>query len=542
MNTTNPNRIALITDDMAKAELIGDAHESIGEHAARFPAAAVFSGMQVTTYTSTDKAHAKIFGVKAASAVLGLIVLDAMVRKERDGLPAGNGGAAIELLDWLADNLPHVPVIVLTSRRVDGLDLRLRKRRNIVSLSLAENDFNAAFSRALDLAVNGPKPSRQRIGIVVGDFAAHFYRMDGSDVRDEEDYEYRNLPDLEHLLTRIQGYSPSSNAATGRDWQADFREFGNDVYNAFITGTIGHHIVKLFETEMPDGTPVDIRFDINVSLDERARLFEMPFELARPPGQYDNFLCTSVPMARRIHFSQAAEKCGPFQPNLEPKRHDRPLRVLFINASFKGGAEVKPENGGPVQWVPGFDELKNTADELTAVKAFATTKWKHALERVTVVTPKPNQTCDDLREKISLLVKSKPFDILHFAGHSITLDNNGGTFLILPDGEGRGKGVSIREVADWVGKAGIRVVLLSSCSGSSLRTAIEVMRNKAQAVLGFRWTVDDGACVEYFRQFYRSYLIDNKSISEAYYGACRGVRNSNHGLPIWASAVAIVND
>jgi CHAT domain-containing protein len=139
-------------------------------------------------------------------------------------------------------------------------------------------------------------------------------------------------------------------------------------------------------------------------------------------------------------------------------------------------------------------------------------------------------------------VSNEKFDILHFSGHSITLPDNGGTFLIFPDKSGVGRGVSMRVVADWVREAGIRMVLLSSCSSSSLRTAIELMRTKADAVIGFRWDVNDHACVEYFENFYRMYVKQRKSIAEAYCGACRKVRMSSHGLPIWASAIAVVKD
>jgi len=540
---TSVKRIALITNDIANVELINDAREYISERASLFPAAAGFADMLVTPYSSTDKAHSKLFAETQALATLGLIVLDGMVRKESAGGAPGDGLAAMALLDWLTANLPAVPVIVLISERVEGLDLRLVKRRNIVPLNLAEGDFNAAFAKALELAVNSAKPSRRRLTVEVGDFIARYYTMEGSDVRETGTYEYKNLPDLHHLLDRINGYSPMSNGRASDDWQADFREFGDEVFNTFIDGTIGPHIMGHFQDDGVNRSPVDLRFEIDVGKDEKAQLFGLPFELAKPPENYDNFLCTCVPMARRIHFIQGPEEKKPHPPNLPPKRHERPLRVLFINASFKGSAVVEHEwRTGESVPIPGLNELTNTAAELEAVKEFSSKKWKNALERVTVVGGKPNQTADKLLDQMRELVESQKFDILHFAGHSVTLEDDGGTFLIFPDKSGVGQGVSMRVVANWVSAANIRMVLLSSCSGSSLRTAIEVMRKGAEAVLGFRWDVNDRACVEYFRHFYRLYLTRNKSIAEAYCGACHEVQSSMHGLPIWASAIAVVKD
>ncbi|SOE96051.1 hypothetical protein SAMN05414139_08974 [Burkholderia sp. D7] len=110
---TSVKRIALITNDIANVELINDAREYISEQASRFPAAVGFADMQVTPYSSTDKAHAKLFADTQALATLGLIVLDGMVRKESAGGAPGDGVAAMTLLDWLTDNLPALPVIVL---------------------------------------------------------------------------------------------------------------------------------------------------------------------------------------------------------------------------------------------------------------------------------------------------------------------------------------------------------------------------------------------------------------------------------------------
>ncbi|CAH2799467.1 MAG: hypothetical protein CBARDMAM_4049 [uncultured Caballeronia sp.] len=57
----------------------------------------------------------------------------------------------------------------------------------------------------------------------------------------------------------------------------------------------------------------------------------------------------------------------------------------------------------------------------------------------------------------------------------------------------------MRVVANWVSAANIRMVLLSSCSGLSLRTAIEVMRKGADAWLahmGFRYRGRQGLSVK----------------------------------------------
>ena len=152
-------------------------------------------------------------------------------------------------------------------------------------------------------------------------------------------------------------------------------------------------------------------------------------------------------------------------------------------------------------------------------------------------------SAEKLLRELEDQVTTGDFDIVHFAGHSVTLDGGGGTFLILPGKSGEGIAVSVREIAEWIRQGGCNLVfVLSSCSGSSLRTAIETMRAGAKAALGFRWDVNDRACVEYFRRFYTEYLGNKKTIPEAYCEACRRISVSQRGVPIWASAVAVVRD
>lgn len=541
-------RIALIADD-ATTELIEDALCAIDDTAARFPAAGAFAGMEVLKYASTDRAGKKLFGDEEACASLGLVVLDGMVRKESSGGAPGDGSAAVSLLDWLTDRLPAVPVVVLMSSAVEGLDTRLLKRRNIASLNIREDDLNAAFARTLDRLMNDTKPSKRRVTVEVGEYEAHYYLDDDTDVSAKRSYPYRNRSELQFLLDRTNSYSPMSGGLPLPDWQEYFGQLGEEIFDSFIQGTIGPYIVRHFQDNDDDNTPpepVELRIDIEVGNDETARLFGLPFELAKPPEYLDRFLCTRVPMARRIRFPRRAPSSvrTPANANRTTAPEKPALRMLFINASFKGDAVVLHEVTGAPTPLKQLTELLNTPDELDVVESFASNDEDYALQEVKVMAPLPLETARRFVKRIERLLEVQKFDILHFSGHSCSLPDNGGTFLIFPDRSrgGVGMGVSMRVIGQWVASADIRMVVLSSCSGSSLRSAIEVMKTRAESVIGFRWDVNDHACVDYFDSFYRLYLKDRKSIAEAYCGACRQVGLSNRGLPIWVSAVAVVKN
>ena len=585
---TDPTHIALVTDDLAKVELIEDALESIARWNEKYNGVGGFGQLKMTRYSSAKRADTKLFSVPAERAALQLVLLDGTVRKENTGGTLSNNVAAMALLDWLTDNMPAVPVIVLASNRVEGLDLRInrRERSNIRTLDIAEADFDAEFARVLHGVLPGTKAARTRVALRVREFSARRYTLNGTDLIKGPLYEYRNLSELRELLNSANEFSPMANGKVEEKWPERFGKLGDDVYSSLIRGTIGEHIAGLYRQKkereenrarLDGGTDTgpssELRFDFAVKENETSLLYALPFELVRPTADEGNFLCTRVPMARRIHFVKTRrhhvtqddgdaveviqqhteddedEEDDPdsLQSLLadEPVRPKRPLRVLFINASFAGGTVIDPDKPGDKVQINGLHELANTPDELKAVRSFASKKKDGSpplLEPVTVVNSAAYKTARKFQERIEYLVKKYSFDILHFSGHSTTLSKDRGTFFILPDTSGVGKAVSVRVLAEWVQAAGVRLVLLSSCSGSSLRTTIEIMRTNAEAVLGFRYDVNDYACVEYFKHFYHLYLEEHKTVPEAYCGACSGARSATIALPIWASAIAVVKN
>ncbi|MEJ0002974.1 MAG: CHAT domain-containing protein [Pararobbsia sp.] len=531
--------IALITDDNGTAELIDTAHGNLIEQTGRYSEAARFVESHLTRWASAATAESKLSAMDEGENP-ALIILDIMVRRETLGGNPGNGMAGIALLDWLRDRKPGVPVIVLGAQGVDGLEARLLERSHITSLSIGNGDINEAFAQALSsLTIRTPSTHR-RITVEVGHFDARYSIMDGYQEFKSGCHPYPNEALLEELGRKTDAFNPA-----GPLWQETVRELGDAVFSSVIAGTIGPHILTLLRQRAPavsqSSSSVDLRFEIFVPRNEAAKFFGVPFELAKPPEDIDNYLCTRVPMARRMRFEDIQDEgrasvTEPWPPN-------RRMRMLFINASFEGTAIAEHETTGD-QILLKVGKLENTAAELKTVKQFATIEGGDVLEPPTVLGGASNRTsAERLLRQFEDQVSKGNFDIVHFAGHSVTLDNGGGTFLILPGKSGEGVAVSVREVAEWIRQGGSRpVFVLSSCSGSSLRTAIETMRSGAKGAIGFRWDVNDRACVEYFRRFYTEYLLNKKTLPEAYCEACRRSSLSQRGVPIWASAVAVVRD
>lgn len=544
--------IALITDDDAIAELIHDAHSALDQHISLFPGVGRFAGMTLRTYWSVDRAAAACLDEPARSAI-GLIVLDAAVRARRDMTRAPRGSAeATALLDRLALALPDVPILVLRSTGIDAHGPRQfnREKRKVRELDLATSDFAFAFAKVLHNTCRFSS-APLRFTLRVGEYAARYSLTQGEDEWSRGEYVYPNQAAILSLLRQVSHYTPFADGRVTPDWQSQFAYFGEEIFELFISKTIGERIVQDYYRDRhgsADSVSIELRFDFEVDARGQSALFDVPFELAIPQGYDSAPLCARVPMARRIRFPERAPDDVDEDGNDSPDSatasgsKKRPMRMLFVDARFNGSVELVDERTGERKIIAGLGTLARTPYELQAFKAFAGHKRMRSLESVTHVrATSRKESAAQFEHRLESLVRSNRFDILHFSGISIELPGDGGAFLVLPDKNGKGQGISVRQVAKWVSDAGIRIVTFSSCSGSFWRTSIDVLYGGAEAVLGLR-NVDDRLAAEYLRMFYSMYLEGDKSLAEAYCGACSGMRISAFGSPIWASAILVVKD
>jgi CHAT domain-containing protein len=181
--------------------------------------------------------------------------------------------------------------------------------------------------------------------------------------------------------------------------------------------------------------------------------------------------------------------------------------------------------------------------ELKILQECVRSQCSRAVDVLTVIgDEKPHLFGDALRKALEAQLVDGHFDIFHFAGHSISFGPNKGTYLIFPGEHGTADAVPIERIADWVSRGGCHLIVLSSCEGASVLTAMEAMRCGAEGVIGFRWIVDDQLCVNYFKRFYESYLKEGHSYSVSFRDACNEVSEEVNKLPTWASAVAVLRD
>ncbi|CAB3770088.1 CHAT domain-containing protein [Paraburkholderia humisilvae] len=545
MTPTDSGRktILLVSEDDEKEALfIG--HVELLDDAVKddFPEALQFSGAKITRKSYADRARDALNPSLAAAIRPVLIILDAQVREYRDQGPQLDDKPAIDFLLWLDTTLPDVPVLVVAPEPGEVIQRRVLGRRNTSLLCIGERKASGqgdvmAFAEALaGLALSGAT-KRRRYTIDVGLNSAR-YRVfnDRYQVISSSEIAYNDDSAIDEILEGIEQQRAPFDVRAN---QSLLRSWGKHLFNLLIKDTVGTHLVERLRmmpvaAEEPR-TEVDLRFEIDLRVPEREKLFNLPLELV---NYNRSFLCSRVPTARNIRFTLTGD--------LSTDKTVRPLadscQVLFVKSKVSKTNVVKDEAGNRIRGME-FSKLENVDRELDTLTHYMTPEGKRRVQALTVIGDEnPPLSGLALRDRLRDTIVEGEFDVVHFAGHSMNTGAHGGTYLILPGAPGEALAVKMASVARWLSEGGCHLMVLSSCEGASAVTAMETMKGGIGAVVGFRWNVDDDLCAEYFARFYRSYFWHGCTISESFRDACDEAVSTVDLMPTWASAVAVLKD
>ncbi|MDR5760981.1 CHAT domain-containing protein [Caballeronia sp. LZ035] len=503
--------------------------------------------------SSTNAAEEDLKGVSEARPAPLLIIVDGTVNFEAGTTDSGLGVAASHFLNWLETAAPMIPVMVLSSTMIEKLELAVLSRRNVVLFSTRPDlahDASSEFRDALENLVSGKRRVKRRITIDVGqDSATYRFKTEyGEFCTDAKPY--INKQHIPFLIQSVGAFNPYRGGDLQPDWKSTLNLIGYQLFDVLINDSIGPHIAAMLKTMPPPAAKpmtdmqqvaVELRFEINGDHPDDTKLFVLPFELASPNlDSAETFLCTLVPMARRVRLAQIYRR--------EPHKfylQGRAPRVLFVRANAQGNVKFVYDTTGERTEEQYLAPLKNIDDELDLLKHIAKGSKYKLLKRPIVVGGPNARTGLELAKAIRHLLETGRFEILHFSGHSTRLED-GSTYLVLPGENKTAYTISATELGKWVQAGGCELVVLSSCRGASVQTAIQTIRGGAKAVLGFRWDVDAAGCKRFFDRFYEVYLRDihseSHSIGEAYRDACQNAKAAFSGMPLWASAVAVENE
>ncbi|MGA7777630.1 MAG: CHAT domain-containing protein [Paraburkholderia sp.] len=551
MKTPVERPILILCGDEETYPIIRKSLNSLKSAKRRYPELSYFLNRHDEMRIGNVEAAKKALNPKAADLVIPVVViLDALVLHS-DTPEASETDAAVSFMKWLDTWHPNIPVLVVAVHSTEEIERRVLARRNAslwrLNITADQNILAEALAGIAPSNRKGPPiTDTRRITINVGRESASYRVSNGRyEFLSSSAIPYERRTALDKLMANIETFSPWRNSGPRMledRWYGDAITHGQKLFDVLIKNTVGSHLIEMLKqpaaTQLKEPPKLDLRFEIDMGVSDYEKLFKLPFEFVNHED-FDGVLCSRIPMARRIRMEKrqldddivtATSTAG------------GPLRVLFIDANVSGNVRLQKYKSPVMTKSYSFATLRTGQEELAILQKQVDTLGPDRMAPVDVIgQAEQGLVGDNLREAVRLTLTKSRYDIVHFCGHSITLDD-GLTYLIFPGPPDQPLAIPISEIADWLRAGHCRMLVLSSCEGASALTAIETMRRGVECMLGFRWMVEEKLCVEYFKRFYESYLTMGQPFCESYRSACSQLQAAKDGSPAWASALAVLRD
>jgi len=346
---------------------------------------------------------------------------------------------------------------------------------------------------------------------------------------------------LENYVSPRELADQFANFQLSPGWAKQLHDAGKQVFSSLLLPVIGAGLFSHLEHSAGGLGKLAFRFRV-----DQPELYTAPFEATvRRSRQdaanfanqltYHPFMLLHAPITRRAHFNPKRSVA------LTP-RPEQP-RMLFIRAQpgEHPGAETEsdllmlestdPNTRATKKVQRQFDRLKNIDQERDLLEQLHGVTIEKLDLSVGRGKAKASKTLENF-------LKGKSFDVIHFAGHSLTWE--GFTMLVLPGEEsGQAEAMAAETFASLASKAGARLVYLSSCEGSSASAVTAFAQYDIPCVLGFRWVVNDASAANFAKAFYEALFHDRKTICLALREACSGAYKPEkvESSAIWASPI-----
>jgi hypothetical protein len=257
-----------------------------------------------------------------------------------------------------------------------------------------------------------------------------------------------------------------------RSWEQEIGSASRTLWHSIIETQPGVH-AALEELKFDN-----IHFPFVV---ESGDLEHIPFEVVAYGDGKDEYIRYAAPIARKLLLKPNEVLGDAEQPRLIERKNHR--AVLFIMAAASGVLRVtnKTFDGKDCVLLRKLDHL---GAERQAVLDVYGLDQVHSVDLTNAADPVGEMTT---------ALQQGPWDVIHFAGHSVQADQDRQVFLALPGAHNRSEliGYSGDDFARRAAQANARLVVLSSCESASCRTLLRMTSLGVPALIGFRWPVDD---------------------------------------------------
>lgn len=469
------------------------------------------------------------------------IILDGSVRAQPTDPEPTDGAPAAEFLRFLRcketdGKIAKVAILVISHGNLEKVIYEVLQRWDVIIWSppVPENleDIQRArvkFTDALIDVLGRHRSMQSRQVVVTVKLRSAHYLIRDRNYTFEIDRFYRLSWQPETLIRLSKEFLSFIDGNPNPGWQTLLQGYGRELYGFILEDVFGTTLINQMKT---DKGSLEFRFHLDADDENLEELFLLPFEVANEDLTPENFFCTSIPMARKLQSrSPVGEKKGG--------------RILLVIGATQGVVEISDEITGQ-KTAEQLDTLALTSDVESFMRRLTLelqAKGSADCSGSALTILGPGSSAASFERELRKQLESGSFDVVHFYGHSV--GDSRGTYIIVPGPDPfTGSALSVRAIASWLANSSQipELVFLSSCQSGSIRSAIEMTKAGVNNVMGFRWKVSEATAVTYVQSFYRSYLLDGNRVSEAFRSACYEAMNRNRGDPIWASAIAIVND
>jgi hypothetical protein len=316
---------------------------------------------------------------------------------------------------------------------------------------------------------------------------------------------------------------PQNGRRVRPDWSAKLKQAGSELSHALgLDSGAQAAVLASFVGRLGKLEHVHFRFSV-----PRDRMEHIPFELIWDDNR-EQHLRELAPVARRVLLTDSERIAFP----VAATEANVTGRVLFIHSQAHGSLVMEGRRfAGEVAFAAG--QLLSIAEEIKQLK-----KARRAAqleEPVVLRLSNRNTVVDNVLDKLA----DGPWDIVHFAGHSVCADN-GDVFLLLPGSRGPIP-MRVQDFAQAAQKGGVRLIILSSCESSSPDAIFRLAQAGVPAAIGFRWEVDDKEAAEFTAALHRA-LADDEPIGRAFHIAVQRLKAKHIDSPTFASPVLMVQD
>jgi CHAT domain len=450
------------------------------------------------------------------------LVVDANLPPGAKATPDQNGVAALELLEKLRRQGKNTSTIVITPRAMGIPEVDEYCSPDNQAIALPQNLLENPAAVGAFVKILGEAPEATWNGIEIdidsGSRTARcFLRL-----LDGDRIPWRSGPSNVDVRRLMAKQYKTQRFDTG--WAQQLHTNGSTLFVTLVAQLFGRGLYAHLERAVGGLSGLAFRFHVS-----EPNLFGTPFEaMVRLSGvggdgpldefRQNPFMLLYAPITRRIRVNSIS------RVQVKKKMNNTLPKLLFIRAQA-GEHPVSQTDydlltvkqlDGELQ-VLEFKKLANIDRERSELCSYDKTHVE--LRELDLST---TRGAEPASKTISDLLSKERFDIIHFAGHSITT-SDGLTLLVLPGMQpGEAEELIAESFADLAAKSGAQLVYLSSCQGSSANSVASLAQREVPCVLGFRWDVDDADAADFAKRFYGGLFQERLSVCKAFRDACFG--------------------